>query len=224
MPPSSARRHKRRRVGGHRNPSPSPPESRDWAALPSDVLWEVFRRLRTADILCGAGQVCAARRRFSIDERALWRRIDLTAGDGDDAWKNKRQRRKAMARLALERSAGQCEAFSGHDAGRFLRDVAAAAPSLRSLRVRPFRWYRTSARRISRVIAKLPLLEELALSEMVLPNDDLMQALLDHCPRLELLDLGGCVTLSAMASEVRTRLEKAIKHLTLPHIYIYTYF
>ncbi|CAO2210575.1 unnamed protein product [Urochloa humidicola] len=212
--PSSARRHKRRRVGGHRNPSlplPPPDYPRDWAALPSDVLYEVFRRLRTAGILCGAGQVCAAWRRFSIDELALWRRIDLTAGD---AWKkNKHRRRKAMAHLALQRSAGQCEAFSGHDAGRFLRGVAAAAPSLRSLRVRPFR-HRPSAHLTSRVIAKLPLLEELVLSHVVLP-DDMLPEILDRCPRLELLDVGGCVT-SAARREVRTRLEKAIKHLTLP--------
>ncbi|RCV30532.1 hypothetical protein SETIT_6G103000v2 [Setaria italica] len=211
--PSSVRRRKRRRVGGHWNSSPSPPESRDWAALPSDVLWDVFRRLRIADILCGAGQVCVAWRRFSIDERSLWRCIDLAG------W-NKR-RRTAMGRVALERSAGQCEAFSGHDAGQFLCRIAASAPSLRSLHVRPFRRFsihRPSAHLISRVIVKLPLLEELVLSRLILPNPDaLLVALLDYCSRLQVLDLGRCVTFSPTATEVRKRCRRrTIKHLTLP--------
>jgi hypothetical protein len=184
------------------------------------VLLEVFRRLRTCDILCGAGQVCAAWRRFSVDERALWRRIDLTASDGDASWRNKRRRRKAMARVALERSAGQCKAFSGHDAGRFLCHVAAGAPSLRSLRAGPrrrFHIYVPSVHLISRVIVKLPLLEELVLSHVVLPDPDaVLLALLNHCPRLERLDLGGSVTGAPTAREVRRRCKKTIKHLTLP--------
>lgn len=58
----------------------SPPAavaSKDWAALPSDLLWSVFAAAGQEEILRGAGLACSAWRRAARDEPALWRRIDL---------------------------------------------------------------------------------------------------------------------------------------------------
>lgn len=51
--------------------------SKDWAALPSDLLWSVFAAAGQEEILRGAGLACSAWRRAARDEPALWRRIDL---------------------------------------------------------------------------------------------------------------------------------------------------
>uniref|UniRef100_A0A0E0BSI2 F-box domain-containing protein n=1 Tax=Oryza glumipatula TaxID=40148 RepID=A0A0E0BSI2_9ORYZ len=56
------------------SPAPAP---KDWAALPSDLLWRVFAAAGQEEILRGAGLACSAWRRAARDEPALWRRIDL---------------------------------------------------------------------------------------------------------------------------------------------------
>jgi len=98
---------------------PPPPPASGWASLPHDVLWSAFTVLGQREILSGAGLACVAWWRFGRDEPALWRRIDLRASaprdevktpakvcDDSSGW-------KAMALAAIDRSAGQCEAFWG---------------------------------------------------------------------------------------------------------------
>jgi hypothetical protein len=103
--PSSSRRH------GclHRAEPPShpsaPSEPRDWAALPQDILITVFLKLGPREIMLGAEFVCTTWRRVAVGEALLWRRIDMTSFF--------HPARRAMARAALDRSAGQCEAFWG---------------------------------------------------------------------------------------------------------------
>jgi hypothetical protein len=89
-------------------------EWRDWASLPGDVLGIVLGRLQQTDILRGAGLVCSHWRRLALEEPWLWRHIDL--GDGvmspwpeplPAGW-------KAMALVAVDRSAGRCESFVGY--------------------------------------------------------------------------------------------------------------
>jgi len=108
-------------------PPPPPPAASGWAGLPHDVLWSAFTVLGQREILSGAGLACAAWWRFARDEPALWRRIDLRASsprdedpvsvceqktpakvcdDDSSGW-------KAMALAAIDRSAGQGEAFWG---------------------------------------------------------------------------------------------------------------
>ena len=100
-------------------PPPPPPAASGWAGLPHDVLWSAFTVLGQREILSGAGLACAAWWRFARDQPALWRRIDLRASaprdevktpakvcDDSSGW-------KAMALAAIDRSAGQCEAFWG---------------------------------------------------------------------------------------------------------------
>jgi hypothetical protein len=50
---------------------------------------------------------------------------------------------------------------------------------------------------MTKVIKKLPLLEKLVLSRGIF-RKEWLGALLEHCPRLELLDASGCVTMSAI--------------------------
>ncbi|OEL38196.1 hypothetical protein BAE44_0000785 [Dichanthelium oligosanthes] len=103
MPSSSRRRSEK-----PHSPAPIPPEARDWAALPRDILFDVFLRLGPcSEIMRGAEFACTDWRRVAVDEPALWRRADLTVVQTRHA------SRLAMARPAVDWSAGQCEAFSG---------------------------------------------------------------------------------------------------------------
>lgn len=94
---------------------PLPQPAISWATLPRDVLWSVFLMLGQHEVLRSAGLVCSEWWRFARYEPALWRRVDLTAaadavkhGDrtGVNVW-------KSMSRAAIDRSAGQCQAFRG---------------------------------------------------------------------------------------------------------------
>lgn len=57
---------------------------------------------------------------------------------------------------------------------------------------------------IEDVIKKLPLLERLVVSSGRFDaSGDVMRAFLDHCPRLELLDVGGCYRHSLLGYRLR---------------------
>ncbi|KAK1597816.1 hypothetical protein QYE76_017651 [Lolium multiflorum] len=202
MPPSSARRD---HVESHLLPSVT--ELRDWASLPSDVLLLIFSRIPQADVLCAAGLACTSWRRLAIDEPLLWRHIDLASSNDP-----------AMARAAVDRSAGMCDSFHGCvDDADFLRYLADSAPSLRSLRVtRRFDMLNCDKELITGAIKKLPLLEQLVLPFRWVDEDTLL-ALIDHCPRLQLLDASRSYAAFVMDDELRARLQSRINNLQLPH-------
>ncbi|OEL34168.1 hypothetical protein BAE44_0004813 [Dichanthelium oligosanthes] len=83
-------------------------EMRDWAALPRDILLEVFGRLQHADILRGAGLACSPWWRAAVEEPTLWRAIDVFPSKGDPTNKRAWEARLAMGRAAVDRSAGTC--------------------------------------------------------------------------------------------------------------------
>lgn len=107
--PSSSRCHGRRHRAEPPSHSPAPSEPRDWTALPQDILITVFLKLGPREIMLGAEFVCTTWRRVAVGEALLWRRIDM----GIDRISVVQPARRAMARAALDRSAGQCEAFWG---------------------------------------------------------------------------------------------------------------
>ncbi|KAE8815623.1 hypothetical protein D1007_07102 [Hordeum vulgare] len=122
MPSSSRRRHLRclRRE-----------DWRDWAALPLDVMCDIFSQLPQAEILrdAGAGLVCASWRRVAVDEPLLWRHIDLASHEGyigDQVSEGKKALAgwAAMARVAVDRSEGQCVSFRDRVDGDFLHYLA----------------------------------------------------------------------------------------------------
>lgn len=82
-------------------------EVRDWAALPRDVLLDVFSRLDHMDILTGPDIVCSPWRRACVDEPDLWRRVDMRF----HCYAFNHWEFLEMVRAAMRRSAGRCEAF-----------------------------------------------------------------------------------------------------------------
>uniref|UniRef100_M8B144 Uncharacterized protein n=1 Tax=Aegilops tauschii TaxID=37682 RepID=M8B144_AEGTA len=149
----------------------SPDEWRNWASLPGDVLCIILSKFPQTDILSGAGLACSPWRRRAKDEPLLWRHIDLRP----DPWDEEHEEYcswdelplpagwKAMARAALERSAGR-------------------APLLRNLCVTGWP-YIDDGKLITETIKKLPLLERLVMSDGCF-QIQLLNALLDHCHAL----------------------------------------
>ncbi|KAL6843359.1 hypothetical protein ACP4OV_027072 [Aristida adscensionis] len=133
-------------------------EARDWAALPRDAISVVLRRLDHIEILMGPRQVCRSWRAAAREDPSLWRRIDMR-GHAD---LEHRVDLYAMARAAIRRAAGQCEAswaeYAADDV--VLRLLGDQAPTLKSLRL-------ISCQDIiefEEEIKKFPLLEELEIS------------------------------------------------------------
>ncbi|GJN39464.1 hypothetical protein PR202_gb28585 [Eleusine coracana subsp. coracana] len=67
----------------------------------------VLRKLDHVEILMGLGQVCRSWRHAARDDPGLWHRIDMRG----HAHLNYRVNLCKMARVAIRRAKGQCEAF-----------------------------------------------------------------------------------------------------------------
>jgi hypothetical protein len=70
---------------------------------------------------------------------------------------------------------------------------------------------------ITGVIKKFPLLEQLVLSSGFF-GKECLEALLEHCPRLQLVDASGCVTSSAIGIRFVERCKSRIKELRMPRL------
>ncbi|KAM0874672.1 hypothetical protein ACQ4PT_037291 [Festuca glaucescens] len=220
MPLSPRRRRLR---GGGTGPLTSQEDWRDWAELPLGVLCDIFSRLPQAQILrgAGAGLACASWRRAAVDDPLLWQHIDLASDEDDDddddeddgEGKEAPAGWETMARAAVDRSTGQCVSFRGRVDGEFLHYLADRAPALRSLHVTC--WIDCREERMEEVFHKLPLLEQVVVSRGWFDKAHLI-ALLDHCPRLKLLDAGGCKTSYATGKKLVSRCKRRIKDLKLP--------
>ncbi|TVU12309.1 hypothetical protein EJB05_45947, partial [Eragrostis curvula] len=212
MDPSSSRR--RRDFHGGEDPRTPllPPATRDWAALPYDVLLAILSRLRQAAVLRGAGLTCTSWRWIALKEPMLWRHIDMAIEEG---WSFQEEcARRAMARVAVERSAGRCESYCGPADCDFLAYLATRSPSLRNLHITSY--FQLHGKEM---IPKLPMLERFVISSgEVTPG--MLCVLLYHSPHLEQLDAGSCWRMRrgglVELSVVRTRLERAVKTLKLP--------
>lgn len=125
-----------------------------------DAISAILHKLDHVDILMGPGQVCRSWRGAARDEPALWRRIDMLG----HAELFNELNLHGMARAAVRRSAGRCEAFWGEYAGDrdFLLYLGDRAPSLKSLRL--ISCYNLFNEGLKEAIVKFPLLEELELS------------------------------------------------------------
>ena len=69
--------------------------------------------LGPAEIMRGAERACAAWRRVAVDDPALWRRIDMGTGVLPFSSGGRAAVHAATDRAAMDRAAGECEAFSG---------------------------------------------------------------------------------------------------------------
>ena len=70
---------------------------------------------------------------------------------------------------------------------------------------------------ITGVIKKLPLLEQFVLSSGYFEKESI-GALLEHCPNLQLLDVGGCVSMRAIGVRFVQRCKSRIRDLQMPQI------
>uniref|UniRef100_A0A0D9X590 F-box domain-containing protein n=1 Tax=Leersia perrieri TaxID=77586 RepID=A0A0D9X590_9ORYZ len=201
-------------------PPPPSPERRNWSSPPDDLLLPIFRRIPQSDILRSAGQVCPSWRRLAVSDPSLWRRIDLPFPAAAAANKDPPPEWRAMAHAAVDRASaggGGCESYRGRADVEFLIYLAEKSPSLKSLHVTSRLFVKDNKKFVAGVIAKLPLLERLILSGGYFrAAAPVMRALLDCCPRLELLDAGGCTTGALMSTMLKKRCEETIRDLQLP--------
>uniref|UniRef100_A0A0E0J4M6 F-box domain-containing protein n=1 Tax=Oryza nivara TaxID=4536 RepID=A0A0E0J4M6_ORYNI len=194
---------------------------RDWSELPADALSVVFAKVGAVEVLAGAGLACrswldAAR----VPE--LWRAVDMLRGAvrclhlGQD-----RDLMCAMAKVAVDRSGGRLEVFKGEDfvTDELLEYIGDRSPSLKVISVWCSDETRMSTEGFAELTRKCPLLEEIVLSggghrRPPLPrlalavaelrhlrrltlqgigvSNDELTAIVDGCPRLELLDVCSC--------------------------------
>ncbi|GJN09475.1 hypothetical protein PR202_ga27484 [Eleusine coracana subsp. coracana] len=169
MPSSSSRRR------SHKKRCSLTMEARDWASLPRDILVDVFLKLGPCrEIMRGAERACTAWRRVAVDEPLLWRRIDINAGSSSGL---------AMARAAVDRSRGQCEAFSGPVDEDSLIYLVESAPSLKSLHLS---YGQVGSEILKMALEKLTLLEDLEISTAY-SSANLFKSICQARPHLEKL-------------------------------------
>ncbi|TVU43227.1 hypothetical protein EJB05_09674, partial [Eragrostis curvula] len=170
--------------------SPTAPGTRDWAALPRDILVTVLLELGPREIMLGAELACTAWRRVALEEPALYRRIgyhgipELTwrRGFGVGA-------KMVMARVALARAAGQCQAFKGDLYYEDLPYLVKRAPSLKTLDIEEFSNYNGTEELIV-ALKKLPLLRDFKIHfkhYLESSGDEMLRSVCQACPNLRKL-------------------------------------
>ncbi|RCV29702.1 hypothetical protein SETIT_6G033400v2 [Setaria italica] len=187
MPPPSS-------GGSRKKPAALPPpppaapasmEERDWAALPGDILFAVFLMLGPREIMEGADRACSSWRRVAVGEPKLWRCVDMGKAR---QWSSTRKPWRATARGAVDRAAGQCEAFSGPCDDEFLTYLVERAPSLKILHLRHDDSFKVALD--VKLLKKLPLLEDVDISLSYFSDGAsqvLFEAICEASPQLQKL-------------------------------------
>jgi len=163
----------------------SPPDPADefqnWLELPRDVTASILMRLGAIEILTSAQRVCSPWRKLCKDP-SLWRAVDMR--NPDKLWEDYEVER--MCRDAVDRSCGQLVDINIENFGsdELLRHIADSSSQLKRLGL--VRCYGVSDEGLNGVAAKLPLLEELAISYCSLSNEAL-EAVGRCCPHLKSL-------------------------------------
>ncbi|KAG2684675.1 hypothetical protein I3760_10G085900 [Carya illinoinensis] len=164
-------------------PPPHPQfQFRNWLELPRDVTASILLRLGAIEILTSAQKVCLLWRNLCKDPY-MWRKIDMrNHGDLRDMPYDL----ETMCRHAVDRSRGQLVdiniEYFGTD--KLLHYIAESSSQVRRLRL--VRCYKISIKGFSEVAAKLPLLEDLAISYCPL-SEELLEAVGRCCPLLKSL-------------------------------------
>uniref|UniRef100_A0ACD5UQX0 Uncharacterized protein n=1 Tax=Avena sativa TaxID=4498 RepID=A0ACD5UQX0_AVESA len=163
--------------------------TREWAELPRDALLSVLHKLDQVDVLMGAGQVCRPWRAAARDEPELWRSVEVRPSQNVEV--TSRALLCGLARAAVRRAAGQCEAFSGEGAvdDSVLSLLADAAPALKRLRIIYGVDDLVVDERLRLTITRFTLLEELELAVFTGAYPETCEAIGRACPLLKRLRL-----------------------------------
>ncbi|XP_059436510.1 putative F-box/LRR-repeat protein 23 [Corylus avellana] len=163
-------------------PPPDPAdEFRSWLELPLDVTASILLRLGAIDILKSAQMVCSTWYNLCKDP-SMWRAIDMRNSGNNREFRKLRK----MCHDAVDRSCGQLfdinvEYFVNDD---LLRHIADSSSQLKRLRL--VYCYGISAEGLSQAAAKLPLLEELSISNCP-SSHEALKAVGRSCPLLKSL-------------------------------------
>ncbi|KAE7996121.1 hypothetical protein FH972_000869 [Carpinus fangiana] len=141
------------------DPPPDADGFRNWLELPRDLTESILLRLGAIEILTSAQWVCSPWRKL-CKEPSMWLAIDMRKPG--DHWKFPQLEK--MCREAVDRSCGQLVDIKVEDFGtdELLRHIADNSSQVKRLQL--VRCYGISDEGLSEVAAKLPLLEELAIS------------------------------------------------------------
>ncbi|CAL5003457.1 unnamed protein product [Urochloa decumbens] len=142
------------------------PATAGWASLPRDILLDVFLKLGPREVMLGAEFACLAWRRTALEEPSLWRRIGMESPSHCWPWRCvNRDIEAVMMSAAVDRAAGQCEAFKGSCDEESLIPLVERAPSLKSLDIELHSIYwgydDRSGEVLVEALKKLTLLEDL---------------------------------------------------------------
>ncbi|CAL5007842.1 unnamed protein product [Urochloa decumbens] len=172
-----------------------PPPPPDWAALPTDILLDIFLRLGPREVMLGAELACKAWRSVALEESALWRRVGVDPWDPslflDERWRRviRRGLLGDMMLLAVDRAKGQCEVFMGYCNSDSLLDLVGRAPALKSLNMERFSCHE-SGESLVEALQKLTRLEDLEIDfrhRIDWYKENALQSVCQACPRLEKL-------------------------------------
>ncbi|KAF8775018.1 hypothetical protein HU200_005067 [Digitaria exilis] len=169
-----------------------PPPATDWAALPSDIVLDVFLRLGPHEVMLGAERLCKPWRRVALEEPTLWRRVGFDRVDYyDERWMRCHYSvEEKMLLAAVDRAKGQCEAFKGDCEDDYLRRLVRSAPFLKSLSIKHYSYYQSGERRlVVEALKKLSFLEDLEINftYSIVWDKSMLQSICKACPRLKKL-------------------------------------
>ncbi|KAF8775027.1 hypothetical protein HU200_005076 [Digitaria exilis] len=168
------------------------PAARDWAALPSDIVLDVFLRLGPLEVMLGAELACKPWRRVALEEPTLWRHVGFDKRDySDERWRRScHEFKENMWQVALDRAKGQCEAFKGSCHDDDLLHLVGSAPSLKSLNIDHYSDHGTGEYLVD-ALKVLTLLEELEIDFRYIIDwdEDMLQSVCKACPHLKKLVL-----------------------------------
>ncbi|CAL5007790.1 unnamed protein product [Urochloa decumbens] len=171
------------------------PATGGWASLPRDILLDVFFKLGPREIVLGAEFACWAWRRTALEEPSLWRHIGMESPINCWPWRCvNRDIESAMMSAAVDRAAGQCEAFKGSSDEESLIPLVERAPSLKSLHIEHHSIYwdydARSGEELVEALKKLTLLEDLQIYFQYAidwEENNMLQSVCHACPRLKKL-------------------------------------